>query len=138
MDAALKGLSPLPVSLVVLYSTLVEELFTHGWLRGFLEPGRDRSVLLPALPLSVPVLASTMVFTAMRLTLVGKGVDAWSLVTILVFTAGEGLLSALPRERTGCLLPAIWTHLTGNLGGVVGEIILALVYRAQHSHLPTF
>ena len=136
MDAALKGLAPLPVLLVVLYSTVVEELFTRGWLQGFLEPGRERSVLLPALPLSVPVFASTLVFTAMHLTLVGKGVDPWSLVIILAFTAGAGLLSALARERTGSLLPAIWTHLAGNLGGVLGGMVFALVYRAQHGHLP--
>ncbi len=137
LDAALKGLAPLPVLLVVLYSTLVEELFTRGWLQGFLEPGRDRSVLLPALSLSVPVLASTLVFTAMHLTLVGKGVDPWSLVIILAFTAGAGLLSALARERTGSLLPAIWTHLAGNLGGVVGGLAYALLYRVQHGYLPT-
>ena len=135
MDAALKGLAPLPVLLVVLYSTAVEELFTRGWLQGFLEPGRERSIL-PALPLSVPVLASVLVFTAMHLTPVGKGGDPWSLVIILAFTTGAGLLSALARERTGSLLPAVWTHLAGNLGGVLGGVVFALVYRAQHGHLP--
>ena len=136
MDVALKGLAPLPVLLVILYSTLVEELFTRGWLQGYLEPkgGQYAPSLISAV--SVSVLASALVFTAMHLTLVGKGVDAGSVVIILTFTASAGLLSALARERTGSLLPAIWTHLAGNLGGVLGGIVFALVYRARYGHLP--
>ncbi len=136
MDAALEGLAPPAILLLVLYSTAVEELFTRGWLQGLLEPAHARSVRLLGLSLSVPVLASTLVFTAMHLTLVGKGVGAWSVSVILAFTAGAGLLSALARERTGSLLPAIWTHLAGNLGGVLGGVMYALLYQVQHGHLP--
>ena len=137
MDRALKGLAPVPVLLMVLYSSVVEEVFTRGWLQGFLESLSGRTVPLPGLSLSAPVLASAVVFGAMHLTLLGKGVDALSIGVILAFTTGAGLLSALVRERTGSLLPAIWTHLAGNVGGVLGGVAYALVYRAQHGHLPS-
>ena len=95
---------------MVLYSTAVEELFTRGWLQGFLEPGRERSVLLPALPLSVPVLASALVFTAMHLTLVGKGVDPWSLVIILADYSPPWHASgrAVCCQRSGPTWQATW------------------------------
>ena len=136
MDAALKGLAPPAILLMALYSTGVEELFTRGWLQGFLEPWGGRSVPVFGWSPSVPVLASTLVFAAMHLTLIGKGVDAWSAAIILAFTAGAGLLAALARDQTGSLLPAVWTHLSGNLGGVLGGIVFALVHRIRHGRLP--
>ena len=136
MGKALRGLSVPVVLIIVIFGSLAEELFTRGWFQGFLEPHRDRLLHGAGLTMSVPVLASGLAFGAMHLTLVGKGVDAWTIGFILVFTTTVGLIAAKAREETGSLLPPVLIHLAGNAGGVLGGIVYVLMYAAVFGHVP--
>ncbi len=136
MGAGLKGSNPLVVLLVVLYGSFAEELFTRGWFQGFLDPLRECRVRIDWATVSVPVLASGFVFSAMHLTLLGKGVDGWTVGFILAFTAIVGILAAEVRERSASLLPAVITHLAGNAGGLVGGLVYVAIYAARHGQTP--
>jgi membrane protease YdiL (CAAX protease family) len=62
----------------------------------------------------------------MHLSLTLAEIDAFTIVCVLSFTTLLGLLAGLARERTGSLMPAIGTHLAGNVGGIVGGIAYAI------------
>ncbi len=136
MSHALQGLS-LPVVLIsVVYGSFAEELFTRGWFQGFLESHRNRVFQWAGLTLSLPVLASGIGFGAMHLTLVAKGVDAWTVGFILVFTTTVGLIAAKAREQTGSLLPPVIIHLAGNAGGILGGLVYVTMYVARYGQVP--
>jgi membrane protease YdiL (CAAX protease family) len=136
MGAALKGLNVFVILLIVVYGSFAEELFTRGWLQGFLRPFRDRRVRILGAAASLPVLVSGAAFGAMHLTLLWRGVDGWTIGFILAFTTVVGLLAAEVRERTESLLPAVITHLSGNAGGVFGGMIYVAIYAARHGQMP--
>ncbi len=136
MGKALKGLR-VPVVLVsVIYGSFAEELFTRGWFQGFLEVRCNRQFHLAKLTISLPVLASGIAFGAMHLTLLSKGLDAWTIGFILTFTTTVGLIAARAREQTRSLLPAVITHLAGNVGGLLGGIVYVAIYAARFGQLP--
>ena len=136
MGAALKGLDVPVVLITVLYGSFAEELFTRGWFQWFLDPFRERRARIPGGTISVPVLASGILFGAMHLTLLGSGVDGWTIGFVLIFTTTVGLICAHARERTESLLPAYVVHLAGNAGGILGGILYVALYTATHGRVP--
>jgi len=135
MEGALKGLDPARVLLLLLFGSAAEEFFVRGWLQGFLQPLSARRVKLGFTKVSVPVLTGALAFGAMHLPAVIR-IDAWTVAFVLLFTTSLGLLAGIIRERTGSLLPAIWVHLAGNAGGILGGLIYLAIRKIQGGQLP--
>jgi membrane protease YdiL (CAAX protease family) len=127
LDTAMAGISPVELLTVLLVATCVEEIFVRGWIQGFLEPLQQYKIGFLGKSVSAPVLTGALVFGAMHLSLTAAAIDALTIVCVLVFTTLLGLLAGLARERTGSLMPAIGTHLAGNIGGIVGGIVYVIV-----------
>lgn len=128
-----KGMGQGAGNFQILVLTLVahssaEEIFMWGWLQGFLQPLSARRVKLGFVTVSVPVLTGALAFGAMHLPAVLR-IDAWTTVIILASTTSLGLLAGIIRERTGSLLPAIWVHLAGNAGGILGGLVFLALRR---------
>lgn len=136
MADALRLTTPILIVPMLLYGSTAEEFFMRGWFQSFLDPLRDRTIPIGGFAPSLPVVASALGFGAMHLTLLGKGVDAWTIGFVLVFTTTVGLLAATVRERTGSLWPAVVTHLAGNAGGFVGGILWVVQYAIRFGKPP--
>jgi len=126
LDEAMKGLAPGQIPLLMLVATLIEELAVRGWLQGFLQPLRSRLVRLGPASVSVPVLTGALAFGAWHAPAIAF--DPWTGSIMVVFTTLLGWLAGASRERTGSLVPAIATHLAGNVGGVVAGVLYMLVH----------
>jgi membrane protease YdiL (CAAX protease family) len=126
LDAAMAGVSPAELGLLLVLATCVEELFVRGWMLGLLAPLRGKKIELFGFDASIPVVTGALAFGAMHLSLTLTTIDAFTIVCVLSFTTLLGLLAGLARERTGSLIPAIGTHLAGNFGGIVGGIAYAI------------
>ena len=126
LDDAMAGISPTGVLVTLLLATCVEELFVRGWIQGLIAPSGQQKMRLRGNAISVPVATSALTFGAMHLSLTLTKIDAITIGSILAFTTLLGLLAGLARERTGGLLPAIGTHLAGNVGGILGGIAYAI------------
>jgi membrane protease YdiL (CAAX protease family) len=126
LDAALAGISPVELALLLVLATCVEELFARGWIQGFLAPLQGNKIEVFGFGASIPVVTGALVFGAMHLPLALTGIDAFTIACVLSFTTLLGLLAGSARERTGSLIPAIGTHLAGNAGGIVGGIAYAI------------
>jgi membrane protease YdiL (CAAX protease family) len=124
LDESFKSFAPGQLPLFLLVASVVEELCMRGWLQGFLEPLRPRVVKLGPVRLSVPVLTGALVFGAWHLP--ALSFDVWTGANMVVFTTLLGALAGTSRERTGSLVPAIATHVAGNLGGIVAGIIMMI------------
>jgi membrane protease YdiL (CAAX protease family) len=111
---------------IILLSSIAEEILCRGLLQTELEKafaGRESY-----LGLSYPVWFSGMFFGIMHLSLLSVAPLSTVVVTV-AFTAVLGTLCALARERTGGLVAPIVVHMLGNVGGIAGGIMLAIVGR---------
>ncbi len=109
------------------YSSVTEEIFTRGWYQSYLREGTGARVAMAA---------SAMLFGAMHLSLLIRGVDHWS-VTVIVVSAGVlGWFAASLRQRYESLVPAIGAHIGFNVGGVLGGVLYTIGYRISTGHLP--
>jgi membrane protease YdiL (CAAX protease family) len=123
------------LSVLLLFGPAAEELFTRGWLQGFLQPLRTRLLKLGPISMSVPVLTGALAFGAMHLK-VGFTTDVVTGVAIVIFSTSLGFLAGIARERTGSLLPAIAVHLAGNAGGILGGLVMIIIQRFRGLPLP--
>ncbi|MBN2433582.1 MAG: CPBP family intramembrane metalloprotease [Acidobacteria bacterium] len=114
---------PQIVLFVWIFSSIIEEIFTRGFIQGNLASLSD--VRISRLPL--PVLISALFFCSMHLSLLLAGLDLVSLLIILAFTFGVGLLAGWQRYASGSLWPAVGIHFLANVGGMIGGIIVAII-----------
>jgi membrane protease YdiL (CAAX protease family) len=130
LDATVAGIGAGLLLAMVVFASIVEELFVRGWMMGFLEPIAGDAVKVGRFALSVRVLIGAAFFATMHLTLAASSIDALTMTIILAFTFLLGVLCGTTRERSGSLLAAILTHLAGNAGGLVGGILYVIATNA--------
>lgn len=115
-------------------SSVSEELFCRGWFQGQLskwalnkdERTRFCNVVLP----------SAVLFGGMHLSLFWSGVGLGTSLLIVTATTLLGLLCAEARERSGSILPAFGSHISFNVGGVIGGIVYVGCYFLINGSLP--
>lgn len=117
---------PQIILFVWIFSSIIEEVFTRGFLQSHLSIGASTE-RLPVFRVSRPTLIAAAFFAAMHLVLFISGIDAVSIIVTLLFTFSLGLLAGHQRERSGSLLPAIGIHMLGNIGGFLGGICYVIV-----------
>ena len=122
---------PLPavVLTVWFYSSVSEELFVRGWFQGAVM-GRAGGWRAGGGHLSAPVAASALLFGALHLSLLFKGIDLWTTAIIVTAATVLGYLAATLRERHQGLLPSIAIHVAFNLGGAAAAIVITIVRTA--------
>jgi membrane protease YdiL (CAAX protease family) len=110
---------------VWIYASVAEEILTRGLIQGYLSPLSDRGVSLGRLRISVPVIVGAIFFGAMHLGLLTMGIDASTVMQIVVFAFLIGIVAGYFREKTGSLIPAVIAHALANVAGWIVEAILS-------------
>ncbi len=127
---------PQIILFVWVFSSIIEEIFTRGFLQSSLYEAGDE-IRRPVLwRFDLPTLISALFFSAMHLTLAASGADWITIPIILLFTFTLGLIAAHQRARTGSLVPAIAVHFLGNVGGMIGGIIYGIITFIKTGHAP--
>jgi membrane protease YdiL (CAAX protease family) len=123
-----KSLSfPQIVLFIWIFSSIIEEVFTRGFLQGHLSILSGRYIKLPFVRIELLVLISALFFACMHFSLLFAGVDATTIVVTLLFTFSIGLMAGYLRARTGSIIPAIAAHFGANVGGMIGGVVYTLV-----------
>ena len=132
-----KGLSfPQIVLFVWIFSSIIEEVFTRGFLQGHLSVLSGKHMKLLFVRIELPVLISALFFACMHFTLLFAGVDATTMAVTFLFTFSIGLMAGYLRAKTGSLIPAIAVHMLANIGGMIGGIIYTLINYMITGKLP--
>ena len=136
-NPVVKSLSfPQIVLFVWVFSSIIEEVFTRGFLQGHLSVLSGKHVKLLFLRIELPVLISALFFACMHFSLLFAGVDVPTMAVTLLFTFSIGLMAGYLRSKTGSLIPAIAVHMLANIGGMIGGVIYMLVNFAITGKLP--
>lgn len=118
---------PQMILFVWIFSSTIEEIFTRGFIQGHLAPLSSISVKLLFFRVDLPTLISALFFASMHFSLLLSGVNTTTMTVTFLFTFSLGLIAGHQRARTGSLLPAIGLHMLGNIGGLCGGIIYAVI-----------
>lgn len=118
---------PQIVLFVWIFSSIIEEIFTRGFLQSHLSALSGKSIKLLFFKIELPVLISALFFGCMHFVLFLSGVDAITVAVTFVFTFSIGLMAGTLRAGTGSLLPAITVHILANIGGMIGGIIYTVI-----------
>lgn len=111
---------------VWILASIAEEVFTRGLIQGFLNPLTRFGFSLWGLRISIPVLISGLFFGLMHLGILSTGANLLSVATIVIFAFILGIIAGYYREKSESLIPAIFIHMCGNVGGWFGDLILNL------------
>ncbi|MFH1699682.1 MAG: CPBP family intramembrane glutamic endopeptidase [Candidatus Zixiibacteriota bacterium] len=132
-----KSLTFLQIVLFVwIFSSIIGEVFTRGFLRGHLSVLSGKYFRLLFVRIELPVLISALFFACMHFVLLFAGVDATTMVVVFFFTLSIGLMAGHLRAKTGSLIPAIAVHILANIGGAIGGIIYTIVNYLITGKLP--
>jgi membrane protease YdiL (CAAX protease family) len=115
------------VLFVWILSSIIEEVFTRGFLQGHLSVLSGKFLRLLIGHIELPVLISALFFACMHFVLLSVGVDAITMVLTFLFTLSIGLMAGFLRLKTGSLIPAIIVHILANIGGMIGGIIFTVI-----------
>jgi membrane protease YdiL (CAAX protease family) len=127
---------PQIILFVWVFSSVIEEVFTRGFLQSHVAGAVGSSARIPVLRVDLPTFISALFFACMHLVLLMSGADFKSTVIILLFTFSLGLLAGHQRARTGSLVPAIAVHVLANIGGVIGGIGYTIMSILLGGHPP--
>jgi len=127
---------PQIVLFIWVFSSIIEEILTRGFIQGHLSPLNEVSVRVLLFRVSLPTLIGALFFGAMHIVLLLSGADILTTVIVVVFTFSLGLLAGHQRDKSGSLIPAIILHALANMGAVVGGIVFVLITIVTTGKLP--
>jgi len=128
---------PQIVLFVWIFSSVIEEVFTRGFIQSYIARATTSSINFGLFRIQVPVLCGAIAFAAMHLVLLIRGAGAATMAIILTFTFSVGLLAGHERFRSESLVPAIGIHMLANIGGLLGGIVYAIISVLTGHGLPT-
>lgn len=108
---------------VWIISSIVEEIFTRGFLQSHLFFLRESKIKLITIEIDVPTLLSAAFFASMHFVLFLSGADILTIIIIVLFTFSLGLLAGHQRAKSESLLPPIILHFLANFGGFLGSLL---------------
>jgi len=124
---ALMKMSPLQIFVFVfIYASIVEEILFRGFLMNILKPLKTKGIIILKRNISVPVIISAFAFGLAHLILITTGVGGLFLLRIVVFTTILGLIAGYYQEKYDNNAFAIIVHMSGNLMGVIGALLMNL------------
>jgi membrane protease YdiL (CAAX protease family) len=127
---------PQVVLFIWVFSSIIEEIFTRGFIQGHLSPLDQIVVRVLLFRVSLPTLIGALFFGAMHSVLLLSGADMLTTAIIVIFTFSLGLLAGHQREKSGSLIPAIMLHALANMGAVLGGILFVLITVMTTGKLP--
>jgi len=127
MHPAMKTMSPLQVFIFVfIYASIAEELLFRGFLMNFLKPLKAKGISIFKRKISLPVIISALAFGLAHLILITTGVGLLFLLKIVVVATILGLIAGYYQEKYDNNAYAIIVHMSGNLMGVIGALLMHL------------
>lgn len=102
------------------FSSVAEEIFVRGWMQSAIRPSVQGKCC--GLASDGAVLSSALLFGAMHLAILLRGVDGLTAVILIPATFLLGFLCAFVRQKSGSLFPAIIAHVLFNMGAFVGGL----------------
>lgn len=122
---------------IVIWSSLAEEIFIRGLIQSFLTPFKERSLSIGKFSINHSILVSALIFSGMHLSLIFMDIDPYTVVITLMATFLLGIFAGIFRERYQSILPALITHMMFNIGGIFGGIVIGIMYRVITGEFPT-
>ncbi len=104
---------------VWIWSSICEEVFTRGFIQGFLH----KHINVKFLRLSLPIWVSGLFFGTMH-SMLAFSMDSFFVSFIVFNTTVIGLLAAYYREKSDSIYPAIFIHFWANVIGSLPFIII--------------
>ena len=124
---AMMKMSPLQVFIFVfIYASIAEEILFRGFLMNILKPLKIKGISILKRKISVPVIISAFAFGLGHLILITTGVGGLFLLKIVVFTTILGIVAGYYQEKYDNNAFAIIVHMSGNLMGVIGALLMNL------------
>ncbi|MFH2037424.1 MAG: CPBP family intramembrane glutamic endopeptidase [Candidatus Zixiibacteriota bacterium] len=115
--------SPGVVMLLLLYSSISEEIHARGFIQSIISHLSHKKVNLLLVKVSVPVFTSALFFGCMHLSIFFAGSDILTTIIVMLNTFALGLMAGYLFEKHESIIPAIIVHIAGNAGGVLTGII---------------
>jgi membrane protease YdiL (CAAX protease family) len=125
--ALLTKMNPLQVFVFVfIYASIAEEILFRGFLMNILKPLQSKGIKIFKRNLSIPVIISAVIFGLAHLILISTGAGEFFLFRIVIFTTILGLIAGYYQEKFKNNAYAIIVHMSGNLMGVIGALLMNL------------
>ena len=99
------------------WSSISEEVFTRGFIQGYLDTFRHIGIKINRLFFSVPVITGALIFGGMHFILLTFGIEFIRVLYLVLLTTLLGLFAGYQKERTNSLVAAVTIHLFFNMGG---------------------
>ena len=123
----LAKISPLQTFLFVfIYASIAEEMLFRGFLQNILKPLASKGISISGRKISLPVIISAVLFGLSHLILLTAGSGAIFVARIVIFTMTLGVVAGYYQEKYNNNAFAIIVHMSGNLMGVVGSLLMSL------------
>ena len=111
---------------IFIYASIAEELLFRGFLLNILKPLQIKGIKLFRWKISTSVMISALVFGLAHLILITSGVGGLFLLRVVIFTTILGLIAGYYQEKHDNNAFAIIVHMSGNLMGVLGAVLMNL------------
>lgn len=120
-------MNPLQIFIFVfIYASIAEEVLFRGFLQNLLKPLNTKGITVFKRKISLPVILSAIAFGLAHLILIRYGVGFLFSIKIVLFTTSLGLVAGYYQEKYDNNAYAIIVHMSGNILGVVGAILMSL------------
>jgi membrane protease YdiL (CAAX protease family) len=121
----LMKISPLQAFIFIfIYASIAEEILFRGFLMNILKPLKIKGISILKRKISVPVIISAFAFGLAHLILITTGVSGLFLLKIVIFTTTLGMIAGYYQEKYDNNAFAIIVHMSGNLMGVIGALLM--------------
>ena len=111
---------------IFIYASIAEELLFRGFLLNILKPLKAKGINILKRRVSLPVIISAVAFGLAHLILITTGVGGLFILRVVVFTTVLGLIAGYYQEKYDNNAYAIIVHMSGNLMGVIGSLLMSL------------
>ncbi len=118
-------MSPIQIFLFVfIYASIAEELLFRGFLMNILKPLKMKGLNIFERNISLPVIISAVIFGLAHLVLITTGASVFFIIRIVIFTTILGFIAGYYQEKYDNNAFAIIVHMSGNLMGVIGALLM--------------
>lgn len=110
---------------VFFYASLAEEMLYRGFLQNFLEPLKENGIKLINKKISIPVFVGALFFGLSHLILVKTGANNIFVIGIVISSFLVGVVAGYYQEKNNNYAHALVTHMSANLFGLIGVLIMS-------------
>jgi len=116
-------------------SSILEEIFVRGFIQSIIKNNSNGNQSVNFFKPGNTVLTTALLFGLMHATLFFK-TDGLTAVIIMIMTFLLGIIAGVLRQKFNSLLPAIYSHICFNIGGLLGGIIASIILKTVTGSVP--